>query len=79
MYDPQLQTRPYFIDEILSVYEGERELRKVEGFFGICLSTIENGRRLGWIEIYIIKKGNKYYIDHFQITSNFPRPPNEIF
>jgi hypothetical protein len=82
MYDKQLQTRIYFIGEFFTVSEynekaGKEILRK--DLFGFELSTMENGIRLHWIDIFIIKKKNKYYIESFQISEYFPRPPNEIF
>ncbi len=80
MYDKQLHTRIYYIDEFLLCYrfdEITRKSIKIKDEFCVKISTRENGKRLDWIEIYIIKKNGKYYIDHFQISEHFPRPPNE--
>lgn len=82
MYDKQLQTRIYFIGEFFTVSEynekvGKEILRK--DLFGFELSTMENGIIRHWIDIFIIKKNSNYYIDHFQISEYFPRPPNELF
>jgi len=82
IYDKQLQTRIYFIGEFFTVSEynekaGKDILRK--DLFGFELSTMRNGIIRHWIDILIIKKNDKYYINNFLISEYFPRPPNEIF
>jgi hypothetical protein len=82
IYDKHLKTRNYFLDEFVSCYRDDKKTRKLLKIKDKCcikLSTLENGKKLDWIEIFIIKKNSKYYIEHFQISEYFPRPPNEVF
>lgn len=78
-YDNNLQNRNYYIGGIISELYDDKEKKYIKrsDWASIDLYTKENGKKLNWIEIFIIKKNGKYYIDHFQISEHFPRPPNE--
>lgn len=82
MHDKNLQERIYYIDEFLPCYRLDKKTFKdvkVKNKSCVILSTIEKGKILNWIEIFIIKENDMYFIEHFQISEYFPRPPNEIF
>ncbi len=78
-YDKDLQKRNYYIEVISSyLYDDEKKKSiKRSDWAGVQLSTKKNGKKLRWIDVFIVKRNGKYYIEHFQVSEHFPRPPNQ--